>query len=112
MVENGEYIDNMLSLNNVKVTTVKLNFSNNPMIELLFYHSHPRNKALEEICRVGISHIAFSVDNLDNVYNKLTRNGIIFNSPPQYSPDGFAKVAFCRAPEGTFIELVEEINHA
>ena len=112
MVESGDYIDNMLSLKNVKVTTVKLNFDNNQMIELLYYHTHPRSKELEEICRVGISHIAFSVNNLDDVYNKLALNGIIFNSPPQYSPDGFAKVTFCRAPEGTFIELVEEINHA
>ena len=112
MDEHGDYIDNMSSLNNVKVTTVKLKFGNNQMIELLRYHSHPRSKALDEICRVGISHVAFSVDNLDDVYIKLSSKGIVFNSPPQYSPDGFAKVTFCRAPEGTFIELVEEINHA
>ena len=99
MDESGNYIDNMLSLNNVNVTTVKLKFDNNQMIELLYYHSHQRSKAFQEICQVGISHIAFSVNNLDNVYSRLYQKGIVFNSPPQYSPDG------------TFIELVEEINH-
>ena len=34
-------------------------------------------------------------------------NKIQFNSSPQISPDGYAKVVFCRAPEGTMIELVE-----
>jgi hypothetical protein len=44
---------------------------------------------------------------LNAEYNRLKDEGVSFNSPPQLSPDGYAKVTFCRAPEGTFIELVE-----
>ena len=107
MEEAGGYIDNISSLRNVKVTTVKLTSPSGQMIELLKYHSHPAEQKAWEICEIGISHIAFTVDDLDIEYEKLKNKGIQFNSPPQLSPDGYAKVTFCRAPEGTLIELVE-----
>ena len=107
MEEAGDYIDNILSLRNVEVTTVKLTSPSGPTIELLKYHSHPADQKTREICEIGISHIAFTVDDLDSEYERLQKKGIQFNAPPQLSPDGYAKVTFCRAPEGTLIELVE-----
>ncbi len=107
MKEAGNFIDNILSLRNVKLTTVKMSSPSGQMIELLKYHSHPAEQKMCEICEIGISHIAFTVDNLDIEYKRLKDKGIKFNSPPQLSPDGYAKVTFCRAPEGTLIELVE-----
>jgi len=107
MEEAGNYIDNISSLRNVKVTTVKMTLPSGQMVELLKYHSHPAEQKTREICEVGISHIAFTVDDLDAEYERFKKEGIQFNSPPQLSPDGYAKVAFCRAPEGTLIELVE-----
>ncbi len=107
MEESGNYIDNILSLHNVKVTTVKITSSSGQMIELLKYHSHPAEQRRREICEIGVSHIAFTVDDLDTEHKRLKNKGIQFNSIPQLSPDGYAKVAFCRAPEGTLIELVE-----
>lgn len=107
MEETGGYIDNILSLRNTKVTTIKMTSLSGQMIELLKYHSHPAEQKTREINEIGISHIAFTVDDLNIEFGRLQGNGIQFNSPPQLSPDGYAKVAFCRAPEGTFIELVE-----
>ena len=107
MEETGDYIDNVLSLRNVKVTTVKMNLPTGQMIELLKYHSHPAEQRMQEIFGIGISHIAFTVEDLDIEYERLVNNGVQFNSVPQLSPDGYAKVAFCKAPEGTLIELVE-----
>ena len=107
MEEAGDYIDTVLSLRNVEVTTVKLTSPAGQMIELLKYHSHPAEQKTREICEIGISHIALTVDDLDFEYERLRDKRIQFNSPPQLSPDGYAKVAFCRAPEGTLIELVE-----
>ncbi|MCX5809257.1 MAG: VOC family protein [Proteobacteria bacterium] len=107
MEESGDYIDNISSLRNVRVTTVKMISPSGHMIELLKYHSHPEEQKRREICEIGISHIAFTVNNLDAEYERLKDKGIQFNSPPQLSPDGYAKVTFCRAPEGTLVELVE-----
>lgn len=107
MEESGDYIDNVLSLFHTRVTTVKMISPSGQMIELLKYHSHPAAQRRREIFEIGVSHIAFSVDDLDTEYRRLEKEGIQFNSPPQLSPDGYAKVAFCKAPEGTLIELVE-----
>ncbi|MEI6152941.1 MAG: VOC family protein, partial [Deltaproteobacteria bacterium] len=60
MEESGNYIDNILSLHNVKVTTVKITSSSGQMIELLKYHSHPAEQRRREICEIGVSHIAFT----------------------------------------------------
>jgi len=110
MEESGGYIDNMLALKGIKVTTIKMTLPDGQMIEMLKYHSHPRQGAFRDSCEVGISHIAFTVDNLDKEYDRLKKEGIKFNAPPQHSPDGYAKVTFCRAPEGTLVELVEVLK--
>jgi len=107
MEESGDYLDNILAMNGIEVTTVKMTAPDGQMIELLKFHSHPREKKQCEVHDIGITHIAFTVDNLDDVYHNLMAEGIKFNSRPQQSPDGYAKVAFCLAPEGTYIELVE-----
>jgi len=107
MEESGDYIDNMLALSGVKVTTVKMTAPDGQMVELLWFHSHQREQRMRDINDIGIAHIAFEVEDLDAEYNRLKDEGVSFNSPPQLSPDGYAKVTFCRAPEGTFIELVE-----
>ena len=107
MEESGDYIDNISSIRNIKVTTVKIMAPDGQMIELLQYHSHPREQKLREICDIGIIHIAFTVEDLNSEYDRLKGKGVPFNAPPQLSPDDYAKVTFCRAPEGTLIELVE-----
>lgn len=108
--ESRDYIDQLLALHGTKITTVKMAAPDGQMIELLYYHSHPREQKPREICDIGISHIAFTVDDLNSEYEKLKGHGIRFNCPPQLSPDGRAKVTFCQAPEGTFVELVEELK--
>jgi len=109
MDEGGQYLDMVLGLEKTKVTTIKMSAPNGEMIELLFYFSPGGEKKVSEMCDVGISHIAFSVKDLDATYEKLIQTGIEFISTPQISPDGFARVAFCKAPEGTFVELVQEL---
>lgn len=108
MEESGDFIDKITDLEDAKVTTVKIAADDGNLIELLYYHSHPREvNSNNEICRIGISHIAFSVDDLDAEYERLSKAGVDFNSPPQLSPDQYAKVAFCKGPDGVIIELVE-----
>lgn len=107
MLESGTYIDRMSGLDAVEVTTVKMSAADGNLIELLYYHSHRREAVPSELCEIGIRHIAFGVSDLDKTYQTLVAAGVPFNAEPQYSPDGYAKVTFCRAPEGTMIELVE-----
>ena len=105
--ECGDYIDAILALERVKVKTVKLTSPDGQLIELLKYDYPAAVRSQRKINDIGIGHIAFQVDDLDREYHRLGMIGVLFNSPPRISPDGVAKVTFCRAPEGTFIELVE-----
>ena len=107
-VESGPYLDNMLALPDVRVTTVKLSGPRCQMIELLYFRSHQgRPKVPARAWDHGITHLAFTVADIDGLYNDWHKAGIAFNTPPQSSPDGKVKVTFCHAPEGTLIELVE-----
>ena len=71
-LESGEYIDNFSKLSNVRVTTAKLSNSfGEVIVELLKYHSHDTQESFREINEGGISHFAITVDNIENVYQKL-----------------------------------------
>ena len=107
MVESGKYIDNFCSLDNVKVRTVKMALENGDMIELLDFVSHPERNKTKKINHIGCSHMALTVENLDELYNMMKDNDVFFNYEPQFSPDGQAKATFCKDPDGTFLELVE-----
>ena len=110
MDEHGIYINNMLSLDNVQVRTVKLSAgTGNTLIELLDFKSHNDNE-IRNFYTIGASHVALTVDNLDDLYKHLSENNVKFNAPPQKSSDGLVKVTFCNDPDGTPIELVEIIN--
>lgn len=106
-LEIGYYIANMLALDDVEVETVKLSLNGQIAIELLFFHSHPEKLKKIDINTIGITHIALTVDNIDNLYQILLDNDIVFNNPPQITNNHYAKVAFCRTLEGGFLELVE-----
>ena len=114
--EEGEYIDSIIDMVGVRLRTVKLVAPEGGMIELLQYLSHPEARAPgNRLCEIGPTHVAFTVADVDRTYHEWSGRGIPFNSAPQLSPDGKAKVAFCRDPDGTFLEIVEERqeeNHA
>lgn len=109
--ECGKYIDIFLGLDGVKVRTVKMSLNDSGMVELLHYQTHAENiDDTRRINSIGCSHLALTVNNLDSLYKKILDYGLSFISPPHKSPDGFVKVAFCRDPNGVYLELVEELK--
>ena len=113
MVEEGKFIDTILGLQNVRVRTIKMSAENgNTLVELLEYQSHAGKKRENyEIFDLGASHIAFTVEDINQEYKKLKEQGILFTTEPKTSPDGKAKVTFCFDPDGVPIELVQELNN-
>lgn len=110
MNESGNYIENMLNLPKVKVTTVKLKAPDGNLIELLKFQNYPHNKNWNsKIYFTGPTHFALTVKDLDTSYNYLKKK-YKFNAPPQLSPDGYAKVTFFKGPENLHIELVEVLG--
>lgn len=110
-VESGTFLDNALALNGVEVVTVKMSAEDGNLIELICFKSHRRKKRKErDAASIGFTHIAFTVDNLDAEYERLSGYGVRFNAPPQVSSDGYAKLTFCKDPDGNLIELVEVLE--
>jgi catechol 2,3-dioxygenase-like lactoylglutathione lyase family enzyme len=109
--DEGEYIDRILGLSGVKLWMIKLVADDEMMVELLKFKLHSQKTPnIPRIYDIGCSHMAFTVDNVDMEYTRLSKMGIKFNSPPCISADGYAKVAFCQDPDGVFIELVEVLK--
>ncbi len=108
-IEIGDSIETFLGMKGAKVRTIKMRSDSGAMIELLnFIKPEGFGKPLG-LYNFGCTHFALTVDNLDSIYNILKSNGIKFVNPPSLSEDGYAKVSFCRDPDGTYIELVEEL---
>tara|TARA_R100001377_G_scaffold63776_1_gene39373 strand:+ start:332 stop:766 length:435 start_codon:yes stop_codon:yes gene_type:complete len=111
MNESGDFIDNISDLKNVSVTTVKLSppegTSESVMIELLKYHSHKTDIERIDINNGGITHFALTVNDIEELYTRLTNANVEFSCKPQLSADGGAIVTFCRDFENNLIEIVE-----
>ena len=111
--EEGGYIDRLSAIDGVRLRMVKLVAEEGGMIELLEYASHPETRPPgNRLCEIGPTHGAFTVADVEKIYREWSAKGIPFNSPPQLSPDGKAKVAFFRDPDGTFLEIVEELQES
>ena len=109
--EKGEFIDSVLAGSGIQVRMVKMVADDGGMVELLHYVSHPMSRAKDnKINEIGPTHIAFTVESMDETYERLSKVGVKFNSVPIVSPDGKAKLAFCQDPDGTYLELVEELK--
>jgi len=111
MEESGPHIDAMMGLHGVHVTTAKLAAPDGNLIELLKFHSHPDRPAWSGTpYSTGFTHIALTVENLDELLPRLIAAGAKVTSPPQASPDGNVKVLYVKGLEGILIELVESLE--
>lgn len=108
--ERGAYIETILNEPGIEVEVCKLCREDGSMLELL--RTNRRNTAeshSEQVINYGCMHIAFTVGDAAAKYTELKEDGCIPLSSPQASPDGYARVFFCRDPEGNYLELVEEL---
>jgi glyoxylase I family protein len=109
-LESGPFVETILGLKGLKVRTIKMRLGEGTLLELLHFESRSSSAGMKDIQDKGFSHIALNVQNADVLFNRLKGQGISFISAPVVSADGKAKVAFCRDPEGNFLELVEELT--
>ena len=109
--EEGEFIDTVQRLSGVKVNMIKLSAPDGTLIELLKDEHHAgKPQAERKLCDRGISHVAFTVADVEASWRTLTEAGCETLSAPTTSPDGKARLFFARDPEGNLIEIVEVIK--
>jgi len=100
------YVDTLLAGKNIELSILNLVAPDGSIIELLEC-GKDRIEEKRALLGIGLSHLAFTIRDIEEVYSKLSAEGVEFICPPQLSPNGYVKVVFCRAPEGSFLELVE-----
>lgn len=112
--EKGKYIEKLVGIKNVVIKWVKLNIPEGGLIELLQYVSHPDPKTKSypknfPANRMGCSHVALTVKDLNKLYKKLQKNKYHCISKPLLAPNGKVKILYCHDPDGIILELIEDI---
>ena len=108
-IEEGNFIDTVFGLKHTKLEWVKLKAPDGYLLELLQYHSHPEKKeiAKQKSSQLGCSHLAFSVDDIDSICEKIEKIGGSVVNLPALTRDKKIKVAYCHDIEGNLMEIVE-----
>ena len=108
-IEEGDFIDTVVGLQNTKLEWVKLKAPDGYLLELLQYYSHPEQKEIskQKSNQLGCSHLAFSVDDINFTCEKIEKMGGSVVNLPALSNDKNVKVAYCHDNEGNLIEIVE-----
>lgn len=114
---SGEWIGATVGLANVHADVVYLDLRSGPRIELIRYRSpdavHVPGSGLPN--GLGLRHLAFRVDDIDAVAERLRTAGVEFFSGVQTVPDSQVtyaggvrkRLVYFRDPEGNILELCE-----
>ena len=107
--EQGSFIDQVTGLKEADLDWVKLKAPDGYLLELLQYHSHPENLKIskQKSNKLGCSHMAFTVDNIEIICQKISQLGGSIVNLPALTRDKKVKVAYCHDLEGVLMELVE-----
>ena len=108
-IEPAPYINQLLDLQFENLRTVKIKGKGNTVIELLKFD----NLVVDNIWRgelnsVGLTHIAITVDNIEELFTGLKEAGFSPLSEILISPNKKVKVVFFKGPENLMLELVED----
>jgi catechol 2,3-dioxygenase-like lactoylglutathione lyase family enzyme len=107
--EESPYIDELIAIKDPVLTTVKLIDSKGFIIELLKFENYQvGNSWSGDLKTTGLTHIALTVDNLDELVDNLKKQNYQPLSDIKISPNKKVKVVFVKGPEAIMLELVQE----
>lgn len=109
--ETGSFIDALVGIDEVRLEWVKLKAQDGSLLELLQYHSHPVEQLVQNAPsnQLGCSHLAYTVEDVQALFERFQQLKVSCVSPPQQSPDGKVAVMYCHDPDGVIIEFVQEL---
>tara|TARA_B100001769_G_C21736480_1_gene404356 strand:- start:121 stop:552 length:432 start_codon:yes stop_codon:yes gene_type:complete len=108
-IECGPVVSQIVGIDEVEVETVKLATDTGVSVELLKYHSHPKEGPVKQDSNeLGCSHIALTVSDIDMFLEcVIQKGGSIVNNPVLTENEEY-RVAYCHDPEGVLLEVVEQ----
>lgn len=111
-VEKGDFLSQVVGLKHAEIETAKLKVSDGSLLELLEYRSHPTKPTSSkyESNNHGCSHVAFTVQDVQEIFSKIVQLGGSIINAPAVSANGSVKVMYCHDLDGILIELVQELD--
>lgn len=111
----GAWIEQVAGLPNVSARCVFVQpTGGGARFELLQYRTPPGVTLPEDSIAntVGLRHVAFEVDDLDGLYQRLTESGVRFVSPPVTVPfivvgNIRKRLCYCYDPDGVMVEIAD-----
>jgi catechol 2,3-dioxygenase-like lactoylglutathione lyase family enzyme len=107
----GKWVDSLTSLKGAHIRGIHLllpgHDKNGPTLEV-FQYSTKKRKKIPQTDQPGYGHIAFAVNNIDQMIRKLEQNGgsLVGNRiSTTIEGVGVIDVVYARDPEGNIIEL-------
>lgn len=102
-IEEGDNIDKLFGKPNVRFREVKLSTTDSledgAVVEL--------SQFLEPYEYINFYHTCLRVDDIEEEYKRLSKEGVRFLCPPFTSLDGYGRLTCCYDPDGDIVELVE-----
>jgi catechol 2,3-dioxygenase-like lactoylglutathione lyase family enzyme len=107
----GEKIDAITGLSGAHLRVVKIE-AGNVILEFIQYLSPPGRELKANTNDIGCPHLGFNVDDIEGMYQTLSRQGIKFKSPPVWNttkghPMYGWGVAYLWGPENMTLELMQ-----
>ncbi len=108
---SGEWINKMALIDGARVRGMHLSlpgYENGPTLEIFEYSPEDMREMDLPINKQGLGHIAFHVDNVEEMLQKVISHGgkpfseVVRNEYPEL---GLLTMVYVRDPEGNFIEL-------
>ncbi|MBV8695989.1 MAG: VOC family protein [Ktedonobacteraceae bacterium] len=108
----GEWVDQVVGLNDVKAAIVMLGTPDGQArLELAKFYTPLDEKGIRQSFAntLGIRHIAFAVEDIEAIVATLKKKGTeIFSEIQTYENE--YKLCYVRGPEGIILELAEQIT--
>lgn len=104
----GDTVSQVVGYDNTHLKVALLRSMNGQVIELVQYlQPQPGQRPTEQRAVLGVSHLAFDVDNIDETLCHLVDHGAIkMNDPVEVAPG--KKVCYLQDPDGNWLELIED----
>lgn len=113
----GDYLEPVLQVPDPALRAAFVKVGDDTMLELIEFE-RPTSKPFEgRNCDIGVMHLCFEVDDIDQAFAELQEAGVSINCPPIEVPQGdgedeaspLAGCKFCyfRDPDGIQLELFE-----
>ena len=106
----GETISRVVAVENTEVEVCYVTKGKH-RLELIEYKNKDKaklNYTYKSQDDPGLVHIAFIVDDVEEIYQKIKDLGYEFNSPPIITRENGPKIAFFRGPDNVIIELYQK----